>query len=107
MSDRSYFGEVLINIRVLSFALFTALKNLLWPMLIIGTPAIYFGFKSTWYNQIGLFLILTLIILVPYFVVCLIMNRFSLSSPDESEKFYNLSDKEKGKVIGDELSGWW
>ncbi|MCG7561267.1 hypothetical protein [Pseudoalteromonas sp. McH1-42] len=107
MSEQSYFTAVLINLRVLRYAFITAFKNLMWPMLVIGTPAIFFGFKSEWYNQVGLFLILTFIIIIPYFIVCLIMNNFSLTSPEEREKFYKLSDKDKGKVIGDELSGWW
>lgn len=107
MNEINYTKLVLSNPRVLGYALLSASKKVLFLMLIIGAPSIYFSFKSEWYNQIALFLALSLIILVPYFLTCLVINKGTLTSKEDIEKFNTLSDREKGEQIGDELSGLW
>ena len=107
MNESSFFSFVLRNRAVTGFAMAAAMKNFSWPMLIIGIPAIYFGFKSIWYMQTGLFFLIAIFLFVPYFLCCLLISKAFFSAADKRDKFCSASDKEKGKLIGDALSGWW
>lgn len=107
MSEGSYFSRNLLNKQVLISALLTAYKNLLWPLAGIGLPIVIFGVNGTVIEKATFFVAISIALFMPYFCLCFILHKFSLKTKDDEEQFYALSPKERGKVIGDELSGWW
>ena len=68
---------------------------------------ILWGFEAKLYEQVIFFLLLTFLFAIPYFIACLLMHSFSLKSDEDKKKFYSLSEVERGRLIGEELSGWW
>lgn len=107
MSEGSYFSRNFLNKQVLMSALFTAYKNLLWPLVGIGLPIVIFGVNGTGIEKATFFVAISIGLFIPYFCLCFTMHKLSLKTKDDEEQFYALSPKERGKVIGDELSGWW
>ncbi|KFZ29311.1 hypothetical protein IDAT_04105 [Pseudidiomarina atlantica] len=107
MKESSYFSKNLMNKQVLFSAIFTAYKNLLWPLVGIGLPIVIFGLNGSIFEKAFFFIVITIVLFIPYLVLCFLVHKLSLKSKDDLEKFYSLDPKERGKVIGDELSGWW
>ncbi|QSX28773.1 hypothetical protein JYB88_10850 [Shewanella cyperi] len=107
MKESSYFSKNFLNKQVLLSAIFTAYKNLLWPLVGIGLPIVIFGLNGSIFEKAFFFIAITIGLFIPYLVLCFVVHKVSLKSKNDMEKFYSLSPKERGKVIGDELSGWW
>lgn len=107
MKSMNYFFETVGNVKVVFYMLATAYKNLMWPMVVIGVPIVFFSFKGSLFEQVVFFLLLTLVFLIPYSLACLLAQYFSLNTPDKRKSFFSLDEKQKGHVLGDKLSGWW
>lgn len=107
MKESSYFSKNLMNKQVLFSAIFTAYKNLLWPLVGIALPIVIFGLNGSIFEKVFFFIVITIGLFIPYLVLCFLVHKLSLKSKNDLEKFYSLDPKERGKVIGDELSGWW
>ncbi|KJZ02925.1 hypothetical protein EXT48_10450 [Pseudoalteromonas sp. CO348] len=107
MNNPSYLSETLFNRKVFGYAAITAYKHLMWPMCFIGLPLVLFGLEGNMIEQITFFLGMSFVFFIPYLVLCFTMHRFSLKSQKQKESFLALDPIERGKIIGDELSGWW
>jgi hypothetical protein len=107
MNEPSYYSKNLLNKQVFFTAMFTAYKNLLWPLIGIGLPIVIFGLNGSTFKKVFFFIAITIGLFIPYFLLCFVVHEFSLKSKEDKEKFYSLTPEERGKVIGDELSGWW
>lgn len=93
--------------KIFIVALRVAYMNLMWPFSVIGIPMIIWGLDDNILEKISFFLIMNVIIFVPYIVICFLKHKISMSNEIEKENFGKLSDYEKGKQIGNELSGYW
>jgi hypothetical protein len=107
MKEFSYLKKNLLNKRVFLSAGVTAYKNLLWPLVGIGLPIVIFGLNGSIFEKALFFIAITIGLFIPYLVLCFVIHKHSLKSKDDIEKFYSLPPEERGKIIGDELSGWW
>jgi hypothetical protein len=107
MNESSYFSGASLNKQVLVSALIAAYKNLLWPLVCIGLPMIIFGLNGTLLDKTLFGVAITFGSLIPYFCLCCVLHKYSLKTKKDEEEFYALSPKKRGKVIGDQLSGWW
>lgn len=107
MSNDSYFSKNLLNKQVLVSVILTAYKNLLWPLVGIGLPIVLFGLNGSHFEKAVFFIVITIGLFIPYLILCFVIHKSSLKTKEDKDKFYSLSPVDRGKVIGDELSGWW
>ena len=97
-----YMRETLLRPRVLLSAVATAAGQLIWPYLVVGLPAIFFGLEGGITFQIFFLLFFFLPLLIFYVTVCFVVFRINLIGNEKLRSdFVDLTEKEKGKLIGD------
>lgn len=102
-----YKWSTLYSWKVVLYAFWGVYKNLLWPMSLVGLPMVIFGFEGSLHEQLTFFLMLTLMFSAPCLLLCLLLHFLSLKTESQKGDFYELPEKERGVLVGDELSGWW
>ncbi len=105
-NDINYFHCNVLNKKVFFHAGTTAFKHVLWTIVWIGLPIVAFGIDGSILEK-GLFLLaISTCLVIPYVIACFIFHNRSLKTSEEKDYFYSLSPTERGKIIGDVLSGW-
>ncbi len=105
-NDTNYFHYNILNIKVFSRVVMAAYSILIIPAAVIALPMVIFGLDGSILEK-GLFiLIIVTLFAIPNIIGCFIFHYRSLKTTEEKDYFYSLSPTERGKIIGDVLSGW-
>jgi len=102
-NHKNFMRMCLLDLTVVGFACITALKNILFLIICIAIPSIFFGVDQTILFKITMLIITIVLISSVYIVLCFLKQWWILRNDEEKSKFLNLSSKERGIKIGDNL----
>jgi hypothetical protein len=77
---------------------------MMWVYCIVGAPSIYFGLTGTIFTKAAFFFLGSLVFWLPLFLACIFFHRRSLKTDEDVVNFNVLTDKEKGRDIGEYIS---
>ena len=102
----NYLKESVLRIRVMLAVIKQASYQLVWLFGIVGASMIYFGLDGSFLFKFVFFIEAFMLILCGYVALCFVLFRFTLRSDEAKANFLALSDPDRGKKIGDILTGW-
>lgn len=102
-NHKSFIRMCLLDITVVGFACITVLKNILFLIICIAIPSIFFGIDQTILFKVVILVITTVLISLVYIALCFLKQWWILRNDEEKSAFLNLSPKERGIKIGDNL----
>ncbi|MEI5639976.1 MULTISPECIES: hypothetical protein [unclassified Pseudoalteromonas] len=102
----NYFSKVIFD----KVSIFTAIKviisNLLWPLVVIVGLTVAFSGDFTWAMRVTIGIGIMLVLIILTLLVTLIVFPISIRTEDKKQEFYSKSSADRGKDVGEYISGW-
>ena len=97
-------SSIIYSRQIILHAAKSCYLNMMWVYCIVGAPPIYFGLSGTIFTKAAFFFLGSLVFWLPLFLACIFFHGRSLKTDEEVVNFNVLTDKAKGKVIGEYIS---